>query len=38
MIVANKAPSIGFSSNILGVILLAGILVWLYLTGVKEIE
>ncbi len=38
LIVANKAPSIGFSSNILGVILLAGILVWLYLTGVKEIE
>ncbi|WP_456450386.1 OPT family oligopeptide transporter [Palaeococcus sp. (in: euryarchaeotes)] len=38
LIVANKAPSIGFSSNILGVILLAGILVWLYLTGVREIE
>ncbi|NJE62175.1 oligopeptide transporter, OPT family [Thermococcus sp. 21S7] len=36
LIVANVAPSFGFSSNILGVILLAGIAVWLYMTGKKK--
>lgn len=38
LIVANKAPSIGFSSNFLGVAFLALIAVWLYLTGKKEVE
>ncbi|ASJ06332.1 OPT family oligopeptide transporter [Thermococcus pacificus] len=36
LIVAGVAPSIGFSSNLLGVILLAGIATWLYITGRKK--
>lgn len=38
LIVADKAPSIGFSSDLLGIALLAIIAVWLYLTGKKEVE
>ena len=38
LIVANKAPSIGFSSNILGILLLVGLLIWLYMVGKKEVE
>ncbi|AFL95099.1 oligopeptide transporter, OPT family [Thermococcus cleftensis] len=36
LIVAGVAPSTGFSSNLLGMILLAGIAVWLYMTGRKK--
>ncbi|MBP1911609.1 putative OPT family oligopeptide transporter [Thermococcus stetteri] len=36
LIVAGVAPSSGFSSNILGVILLAGIALWLYMTGKRK--
>ncbi|NJE30265.1 oligopeptide transporter, OPT family [Thermococcus sp. 18S1] len=36
LIVAGVAPSSGFSSNILGVLLLAGIALWLYMTGKRK--
>ncbi|WP_297092626.1 OPT family oligopeptide transporter [Thermococcus sp.] len=36
LIVAGVAPSFGFSSNLIGVLALAGIAVWLYMTGRKE--
>ncbi|ANF22285.1 OPT family oligopeptide transporter [Thermococcus piezophilus] len=36
LIVADVAPSIGFSSNLLGILFLLGILAWLYMTGKKR--
>lgn len=36
LIVANVAPSVGFTSNVLGVLLLAGIVIWLYMMGKKK--
>jgi|Deesub1362B_J571_1020462.scaffolds.fasta_scaffold00105_2 putative OPT family oligopeptide transporter len=38
LIVADKAPSIAFTSNVLGVIFLVAILAWLYTVGKKEIK
>ncbi|WP_010478934.1 OPT family oligopeptide transporter [Thermococcus zilligii] len=36
LIVAGAAPSVGFSSDLLGVILLVAIAAWLYITGKKK--
>ncbi|MDK2914371.1 MAG: hypothetical protein PWQ79_1286 [Thermococcaceae archaeon] len=36
LIVTNVAPSVGFTSNVLGVLLLAGIVIWLYMMGKKK--
>ena len=38
LVVTNKAPSIGFSSNILGILFLVGLLIWLYMVGKKRDE